>query len=109
MEDRDDATYPAYYKPEGYPSITLKNPSKTGYQFIGWEFINNSGGSYIITDDGYIEYYYGLIDGQTDTLTALWEKIAINQIYIGTKQPKEIYVDNKKVKAVYLGTTKVFG
>lgn len=108
MEDREDYVLVVYYN-ENEPSITFSPPTKTGYEFVGWEFVNNSGGSYQITDDGYTEYHYGLINGVTDSLTAVWEKTTVNKIYIGTKQPKEIYVGNKKVKAVYINTTKVYG
>lgn len=87
--------YNAYATLEATPSI--------GYAFKNW--------CWKITDKEFI-YESNPVTFQmaVDTdIIAIFEKSAINKIYIGTSQPKEIYIGTQKVKAVYIGTTKVYG
>lgn len=108
----ENKSFSVKYDPNGYESLLLSPPTKEGYTFIGWNFINNSDGSFVLveTENGLqTKYYYGLIDGATDTLTAIWELDEINKIYIGNNLIKEIYVGTNKIKEVYIGITKVYG
>lgn len=73
----ENSSYSVKYSPLGYTSLTLNPATKSGYKFVGWSYTNNSGGSFTVSADGYTEYYYGTIDGATDTLFAIWEPIYI--------------------------------
>lgn len=43
------------------------------------------------------------------TITAYFDYVGVNKIYVGTSKPKDIYIGTSKVKGVYIGTTKVYG
>lgn len=81
--------------------VTAKATPNDGYKFVGWA---NQSGVVTTTSNPYV---FTVINNTT--FNAVFEKTAINKIYIGTSQPKKIYIGTQEVKAVYVGTTKVYG
>lgn len=84
---------------ESGSTVTATATPNSGYVFSHW-LVNgaNAGSSNPIS---------GTLDADT-TVTAIFEKSGVNNIFIGTAQPKEIYIGTQKVKGIYIGTTAVY-
>lgn len=84
---------------ESGSTVTVTATPNEGYKFSHW-LINgvNSGSSNPIS---------GVLASDT-TVTAVFEKTSVNNIYIGTAQPKEIYIGTQKVKGIYVGTKAIY-
>lgn len=84
---------------ESGSTVTATATPNDGYVFSHW-LVNgaNAGNSNPIS---------GALTADT-TVTAVFEKSGVNNIFIGTAQPKEIYIGTQKVKGIYVGTTAVY-
>lgn len=77
-------------------TVELVATSSYGYKFVGWsDGVTSPSRDVTVTGDA--------------TYTAIFEIVKINQVYVGTTQPKAVYVGTREVKAIYLGTTKFYG
>lgn len=85
-------------------STTLVATPAQGYKFLKWSDGNTSQTRTITYTDNDISATNTQV-----TYTAEFEPDKINEIYIGTSQPKSIYIGTSEVKSVYVGTTKVYG
>ena len=86
---------------ESGTTATVSAIPNTGYKFSHW-LINGADSGVTSTT------LSGVVDSNL-TVTAVFISDKVNQIYVGTAQPKEIYVGTQKVKAIYVGTKKVYG
>ena len=84
-------------------TVTIKATPNTGYAFKEWREDSISGTLLSTAKNVTLALVEDL------TAYAIFEKTAINKIYIGTSQPSKIYFGTQEVKEVYFGTTKVYG
>ncbi len=84
---------------ESGSTVTATATPNSGYIFSHW-LVNgaNAGSSNPIS---------GTLTANT-TVTAVFEKSGVNNIFIGTAQPKEIYIGTQKVKGIYVGTKAIY-
>ena len=77
-------------------TATLTATPEEGYRFKQWSDGNTSNPRSIS------------VTGAA-TYTAEFEADGVNQIYIGTSQPKAIFIGTTPVKSIWIGTTKIYG
>lgn len=85
--------------------VQVKATPKKGYAFKKWA----SWTSFLDTpENSESETATFTIVGST-VITAYFDYVGINNIYVGTSKPSKIYFGTQEVKEVYVGTTKVYG
>lgn len=82
-------------------AVTITATPNEGYAFKEWQHENGT----LLSTNATYSFNIGL----DWIFYAIFELNKINNIYIGTSQPKKIYIGTQEVKAVYVGTTKVYG
>lgn len=82
---------------------TITATPKEGCKFVKWTD-GNTNATRTITVSNYD------LTGATTTFNyqAIFEREGINNIYIGTTQPKAVYIGTTPVKEIYVGTTLVY-
>ena len=85
---------------ESGTSVTATATPNSGYAFSHW--LVNGADSGVTTPT-----ISGVLTADT-TVTAVFEKSGVNNIFIGTAQPNEIYIGTQKVKGVYVGTKAIY-
>ena len=83
-----------------HEDIVLTATPKEGYAFKWWRTSNA-----MSTPSN--PYTHSV--GNDVVITAYFDYVGINNIYVGTSKPSKIYFGTQEVKEVYVGTTKVYG